>query len=388
MKILFFALWIVSIGLLSVFSFTQVDLSLTLTSEGTIPQIQRSLQYIGYFMRPISAGIFISILLLLFITYIFSIWATVKEKISRKSLYIVVTTAAFVLSFSYSALSYDIYNYIFDAKIVTIYNENPYEKKALDYPEDPMLSFMHWTHRTYPYGPTWLVATVPLSYAGMGNFIPTFFLFRLFSAIVFIGLAYVIEQIAIYSKRKKPLFYLAIFALNPLVLTELLLSSHNDNLMLFFGAASLLMYLERKYILSGVAVLISIGVKFATLVALPAFVLYKLIVRKKENYDLLFTILTIFLMMATIAATVRTNFQSWYLLYPLLPAIFLSRRIIVLVPIVLLSLFALLEYTPYLYTGNWDPPIPLFLTIIMEVGILLSILLILILKLFKVKTEL
>lgn len=387
MKILFFVLWIASLGALSIYSFTQVDLALTQVGVGTLPQIQRSLQYIGYFMRPVSTGIFISILLLLFITYLFSLWGVAKEKITRRSLYVVITISAFVLSFSYSALSYDIYNYIFDAKIVTVYQENPYTKKALDYPEDPMLSFMHWTHRTYPYGPTWLVATIPLSYAGMGNLIPTFLLFRIFSAIVFIGLAYVVEQIAIYSKRKKPLFYLATFALNPLVLIELLLSSHNDNLMLFFGAAALLMYLERKYILSGVALLISVGVKFATLVALPAFILYKLIVRKKENYDLLFAILTIFLMLATIAATIRTNFQPWYLLYPLLPAVFLSRRVIVIVPIVLLSFFALLEYAPYLYTGNWDPPIPLFLTIIMEVGILLSILLILILKLFKVRTE-
>ena len=387
MKIIFFALWTISLISLAIYSFTQVDLALTLTGDGTLPQIQRSLQYVGYFMRPVSASLFTALILLLFSTYLISIWAVLKEKISRKNLYITITLAAFLLSFSYSALSYDIYNYIFDAKIVTVYHENPYEKKALDYPEDPMLSFMHWTHRTYPYGPTWLVATVPLSYAGMGNFIPTFFIFRLFSAVVFIGLAYVVEQIAIYSKRKKPLFYLTLFALNPLVLIELLLSSHNDNLMLFFAAASLLMYLERKYILSGVSLLISIGVKFATLVTLPAFIVYKIFSRKKEDYDLLFAILTVFLMMATIAATIRTNFQPWYLLYPLLPAIFLARRVIILVPVVLLSLFALLEYTPYLYTGNWDPPIPLILMAIIEIGIFLSIMLILILKIFKVRTE-
>lgn len=383
MKKLFFTAWILGVGGLALYSFTQVDLSLTLTSTGFIPQIQHAFQNIGYFQRDISTGIFISLILLLFIGYILSIKIAAKNLFTRKELYTVVIATVAVLTFSYNALSYDVFNYIFDAKIITTYHENPYERKALDYPEDPMLSFMHWTHRTYPYGPTWLVATVPLSYGGFGYFLPTFFLFKIFNGAVFIALVYVIEQIAIFSKRKSRLFPLAIFALNPLVLSELVLSAHNDTLMLFFAGAALLMYLERKYILSGISLLLSIGVKFATAAAIPAFIIYKLIARKKENYDLLFTLLAIFLMLATIAATIRTNFQPWYLLYPLLPTVFLARRTIILIPIVVLSFASLLLYTPFLYLGNWDPPVPLVTTGIMELGIVISIILIVLTKFLK-----
>jgi len=64
------------------------------------------------------------------------------------------------LLFSYPFLSHDLFNYLFDAKIVTFYHQNPYILKALDFPSDPWLRFMHWTHRTYPYGPSFLFLTL------------------------------------------------------------------------------------------------------------------------------------------------------------------------------------------------------------------------------------
>ncbi len=172
---------LVAIGLF-IYSFTQVDLSLTFSQSSVWQVVQRSLQHVGYFQRPLATGIFLILLFLLFGFYILFLKLAEKNKISRKQLWFLIFTLTVVLTFSYNAFSYDLFNYIFDAKIVTHYQQNPYDHKALDYAGDPMLSFMRWTHRTYPYGPSWIALTIPLSYLGFGFFIVTFFVFKMFIA--------------------------------------------------------------------------------------------------------------------------------------------------------------------------------------------------------------
>jgi hypothetical protein len=47
---------------------------------------------------------------------------------------------------------------------------------------------------------------------------------------------------------------------------------------------------------------------------------------------------------------------------PLSFAAFLADRYYVLLPSFVISLFAEFTYIPFLYTGNWDPPIPQILS--------------------------
>ena len=72
-------------------------------------------------------------------------------------------------------------------KYLTFIHQNPYFHKASDFPNDPMLNFMRWTHRLYPYGPSWLILTVPLSFIGLNFFLPTFFLFKIMIGFIFFG---------------------------------------------------------------------------------------------------------------------------------------------------------------------------------------------------------
>ena len=177
---------IVIIGLF-LYSFTQVDLSLTLSRWSVWQVIQKYFQHIGYFQRPLSAFIYVAIILLLYIFYFFFLTKAYSHKISKRQIWFLITSVSIILAFSYNAFSYDLFNYIFDAKIITYYHQSPYIHKALDYLGDPMLSFMHWTHRAYPYGPIWLLLTVPLSFLGFKIFLLTFFLFKFLMAISFVG---------------------------------------------------------------------------------------------------------------------------------------------------------------------------------------------------------
>jgi len=75
-----------------------------------------------------------------------------------------------------------IFNYILTQKIITHYQQNPYIHKALDFPGDPMLSFMHWTQRVYPYGPVWLGLTAAIIISWFGFFLHIFMFKALMSA--------------------------------------------------------------------------------------------------------------------------------------------------------------------------------------------------------------
>ena len=123
--------------------------------------MQKFFQQIGYFNRPLSAVLYSVIVISMFTFYILFLKLARVNLINKKQLWILILITTAILTFSYNAFSYDLFNYIFDAKIVTFYQQNPYIHKALDYLGDPMLSFMHWTHRYYPYGPIWLALTIP-----------------------------------------------------------------------------------------------------------------------------------------------------------------------------------------------------------------------------------
>ena len=194
------------------YSFVQVDLGLTLTRTSVITTIQRSFQYIGYFDRPLSTYLYVGILILLFLSYGLALWLAAKGKLERKLVWKVIIIMTIILALSYNAFSYDLFNYIFDARILTHYHLNPYEYKALDFPADKMLGFMHWTHRTYPYGPAWLILTVPLSFVGMGLFIPTLILFKLLMGGFFLVALFYLEKILNKVSPKDATLGLVFFA--------------------------------------------------------------------------------------------------------------------------------------------------------------------------------
>lgn len=358
------------------FSFTQVDLGLTLTEWSVWQVFQKFFQHIGFFQRPFATYWYIATLLSIFVLYCLLLFAIWKKKLTVSQVWKLLMLVSFVLYFSYPAFSYDIYNYIFDAKIVTFYHDNPYTHRALDYAGNPMLGFMHWTQRTYPYGPFWLLATIPLGLLdGFRLLLPTLMLFKAVALVSFLGTAFFIKKILDKIYPQNSLLGLVFFAFNPLVLYESLVSSHNDIFMIVFGIWSLLVLLEKKYLRSFLLLVFSIGVKFATAILIPLYLWigFYLLKKKKINWDVIFMISIVLMTIAVIAASMRTNFQPWYLLYVLPFAALLAKKYFVLIPGVIVSLFALFEYIPFLYLGNWDPPVPTLLVSIRSIGIGISV---------------
>lgn len=356
------------------YSYTQIDLSLTVSQASIVQTLEKSFQYVGYFMRPLSTQLYLVILLGLFFFYLLMLQQVRTGNISIKRFGLLIGGVTLLLLITYTAFSYDMFNYIFDAKIVTAYHENPYLKKALDYPQDPMLSFMRWTHRTYPYGPVWLGITVPLSYAGMQIFTVTFFLFKLLMALSYGGTVYFIYKILKKVLPSQALFGAAFFAFNPLVIIESLVSGHNDIVMLCLAMAAVYALVHKKFLLALVILMLSIGIKFATIFLLPVFLYawYLSLRQKKISWLKLIMFMALGMSGAVLAASLRSNFQPWYLLYVLPFTALLAGQKAVRMSVILLSMIGLCNYIPYLYSGNWDPPIPTILLSLNLIGLGLS----------------
>ena len=358
-KLLFF-LYLLPLFSLFFYSFTQIDLSLALSRNEGLQEIVKSFQQIGYFNRPLSTTLFIAITLTLFIFYITFLRMAFKKKISKAFAWILIGTATIVLTFSYNAFSYDIFNYIFDAKIITEYGQNPYMQKALDYPQDPMLSFMRWTHRVYPYGPVWLALTVPISFIGLQIFLLTFLLFKLFIVATFVGCVYFIGKILQKVAPEREVLGILFFGLNPLLLVESVISAHIDIVMMCAALLATYLFVNEKHKASYGMLFVSIGIKFVTAALLPVFLVVQ---RMKSQYitirwSYVFGACLMLLIGGVIAQSMRSNFQPWYLIDVLAFAALISHRYYIVIPSIIISFFALLNYVPFLYVGNWDKPIP------------------------------
>jgi hypothetical protein len=355
-------LYLVTVVVFFFYSFTQVDLSLTLTQASVFQEVLSRLQYLGFFQRSLSAYSFAAIFFLLFSFYLYFLFFS--KKITPKLLFTVVTGVFLILVFSYNAFSYDLFNYIFDAKILTFYNQNPYLFKPLDFMGDPMLSFMRWTHRVYPYGPSWLALTVPLSFIGSNIFLITFFLFKLMIGLTYLGSAFLIYKISELVSPESKVFNTIFFALNPLVLIEGLVSAHNDFPLIFFALLSFYLFILKKRVFSFASLAFSIGIKYLSFILLPVFgyLMYLENKKVKINWDKIF-LLSFALSLVTLAlVTFRTNFQPWYLMFPMSLAAFNAKKPYILLPFIVASLSMIAIYYFYVLLTDYAPNYPAVIT--------------------------
>lgn len=356
--------------LLTIYSYSQIDLNLTLSSNSVYQNIQQKLIYLGYYNRPLSAAIFLILLFLLTSAYFLILYLIKQKKLSLANIKWLIILSCVILLFSYSAFSHDLFNYMFDARIVTTYAQNPYVRSALDFPGDLWTRFMHWTHRTYPYGPVWLLLTLPFSILGFGKFVLTLLAFKLMFTIFHLGNVYLIYKILKKTTPKLSLLGTAIYAFNPVVLIESLVSPHNEALMLFFLLwAIYFITCENNKLAAVFNLLLSAGIKFVTIILLPIF-LFK---NFAKNFKL-FLILNLILL--TLPLALQIIFREPYPWY-FIPLIGLGALLIQYPSINILiggiSFSAMLRYLPFLYLGEYNQTVTNTQNIIFWTSITLTV---------------
>jgi hypothetical protein len=278
-----------------------------------------------------------------------------QEKVSKALLIKILTISGLVLIFSNPALSYDLFNYIFNAKMLVIYGADPHNQVALDFPNDPYLRFMHNTHTPAPYGYGWTwLSTIPY-WLGFGRLKLEMVAMKLFIGIFFVALLLFQKKI-IELKEKEWLYQVSLFALNPLVLVETFGNGHNDVVMMALALGSVYFVLkaikERTKLFWLIAIIllaISISIKLATVVLVGSMGVY--IFGKIKKTFSLGAINSVALM--TPLVTIRSQrYLPWYLIWSLsfLPLIKEERAKNFLI---VASMAAMESYIPYLLIGDY-----------------------------------
>jgi len=340
-----------TLGSLLIYSFSQIDLNLTLSGNPWYQAFQHKLILLGYYERPTSTVIYLLILLLLFAFQMYWLKAAKKGTLSEKTVWKLSLLSASVLLFSYPAFSHDIFNYIFDTRLLITHHVNPWQFTALDFPLDLWTRFMRWTHRTYPYGPTWLLITIPFYVIGMGKFSLTLLSFKVLGAVSYLICVWAIRRILTVSSPKDVSFGMVLFALNPLILIESLVSTHIDTTMAAVFLLAVLLGMKGKNIAAWLVWAISGGIKFVTAFTFPAWLWWR---GREERLQTALVVMFLLVMCATVAAALSHELLPWYLITPLAAGALLPGRRTLNVLMQAFTVGLLLRYAPYLLKGEYS----------------------------------
>lgn len=333
-------LYLLLLFALGIYSYSQIDLNLTLLQSGWFLNFQQQMIQLGYFDRPLSTTIFLILIFLLSFMFYLLYSAARKERLAKRHVVILLAGISIVGLLSYPAFSHDIFNYIFDARIFVFHHANPYTSTALMFPNDSWTRFMNWTHRTYPYGPTFLPLTIPIYLLGFNKFILTLFWFKALAVAAYVGSTYLLFRL---GKTRATI----LFALNPLIVAEAVIAAHLDVVMLFFALWAYFLLVENRKILSLVTLAASIGIKYATVLFLPFFIFSKIL----HRYRLWGIILAAYFGAVLQAGT--HELLPHYFIVPLGFAALSENRSLVWFGILLSIVLLVLRYYSFLFTGTW-----------------------------------
>lgn len=354
-------------GFLAVFSYAYVDLNLTLSQNPLVLNFIGAMQQLGYFHRPAATLTYLVLVIFAFSFFVVNLWLFHNEKIGFGYLKITTVVNVLILIFAYPFLSSDLFNYLFDAKIILKYHLSPYTHRALDFPSDEWIRFMRWIHRYSPYGPLWLGASLIPAALGFGKFIINFLAFKIFIAVFHLVNTYLIYKILEKTNPKAILLGTSFYALNPLFLIEGVANAHNDIVLAAFLILPIYFLTKGKTLTPYVLLAAGALIKYIPILNLPWFLLYTFLPKARQIKWLILANLATMAAFTFIYSTFRVTvpfvsagatqvqFQPWYLFWTL-PFIALVPRIAFISVAIALSVGAVLRYLPYIYYGDWSAP--------------------------------
>lgn len=344
---LFFIFYALASLFLFFYSYTQVDLNLTLAQVSIWQTVQKFFQQIGYFRRSLSLTLYLSILGLWYLLYGAALHVISKKNFNERQLWLLIGLITLLLVFAYPAFSYDFFNYMFTAKTVLVYQKNPYQVVPLQFAGvDPYLTFMRWTHLPSAYTPLWILLTLPAYLLGFGYFLLIMWNIKILVSIFYLLTIWLIGKIlVIENKPQFKLMGMAIFALNPLVIIETLVSGHNDIAMMAVFMMAIYLYLKKRKTLSYLVWALSVGFKTMTIFVLPVLL---------AGWQRMFALTA--MLVGLILVLFQREVLPWYWIW-IVPLIALLPEI---KPLTMLTAFIsfglLLRYAPFLYFGDWSNP--------------------------------
>jgi hypothetical protein len=253
-----------------------------------------------------------------------------------------VMLIALICSLAYPMLSSDVFKYLFSAKTVVLYHANPHQVAPQVFEGDLWLRFMRWIHTPSPYGPFQTALAIPYYVISLGKFTPMLYLYKFDQLFWYVLSIWSLGKLGVNVRSR--LF----FALNPLILIEWLVNAHNDAIMISLALFSLVAVRQGRGILAWISLILSIGVKYITVIFLPIIIIFKKLTTLSIAYWSL-----IILFLAPLLYHYSYQYQPWYVTW-LIPFAALSASPVIMGLTTAYSFGALLRYLPFIQTGLWQ----------------------------------
>lgn len=374
--------WLIYVAIFCVFAVFSYGLTapnLILTSWQPYWDFQWFMWRTFFDQRQVLASTYLAILGLMFVVYFVLLRLSRHKTLTKDQLLkgflpwlLILLVPTFV---SFNALSYDVFNYMFNAKIIAVYQGDPVQKAALDYPDDPWLKFMHNVHTATPYGRGWnILSLIPFA-AGFGKLLPTWLLFKALGPLALVLLFFIMWYWWKAREPQIPLFEVLLLFANPVMLLEFGSSSHNDIWMMLPAVLSFVV-LARKWqknqwlmIAASLALLLlSISIKYVTILLIPIWLVVVLIpwIKQKNIATFLkdtWSLAAVLALFVPLLTQRSQWFHPWYMGWLLVWLPFLPTKstfawvrkaaVITQVGLLCFSISSLLRYLPWMSVGGY-----------------------------------
>ncbi len=329
------------------FSYSFIDANLLLATGTAYTLLETTLTQAMKSHRLESALLYIGFIILFYSLYVWSLKRK-KSWCSRRQCIILLI----ILTLSFPAFTYDIFNYILTAKVAYLYHENPYIVMPIEIAHEPMLAFTRAANKFALYGPTWILSTFVPYIIGGGKVWVTIISFKLFVGVLYGCACWILVKLS-HDKKSALLF-----AANPLVLVEIFVNGHNDIAMMLLVLVAY--FLSRKIaglkglIAALLFLFLSIFVKGASLVLIPVYFFF----RNDEQKLYVWSFLAMFFVF--LLTPLREELYPWYAVWFLVFVPLLSKKYMYLRnAAVVLSFGLLLRHAPYIGMGYYEGPGPM-----------------------------
>ena len=145
-----------------------------------------------------------------------------------------------------------------------------------------------------------------------------------------------------------------LFAFNPLIVMETLLSGHNDIVMIFFTLSSFFMLMKKKVFFALLLFALSILIKYATIMLIPIFLyaFWKTFKREEVNWKNIFYLSSLLMLVGFLLAPIREEIYPWYALWFLSFSFLVPNKKLLLYISIAFSFGLLFRYVPFILLGT------------------------------------
>lgn len=311
---------------------------------------------------------FITLTYISFVSVFFVFYSIfLKGKFNTKFL---IGLTCVILLFSYSAmLSQDIFNYLTTAKVAFNFHENPYIIMPIEFIGDTNLLFTHAANKIALYGPLWIAISGIPYLLGFGNFVLAFFNLKLVVMLFYIGTVWLIQKIS------KSIYAALLFALNPLIIIEALIGSHNDVVMMFLALFSFFLLKKKKILLASLFLIGSILIKYVTIFLIPVFIFaaYKTFKKSSIDWNNIYFYCWVSMFAIFLLSALRVEIYPWYATWFLVFVPLIPQGKFLLNLSLAFSFGLLLRYIPFMFFGTHFGVTPIVKTLVTFSPALLTI---------------